>query len=418
MNPSEIRKVLGLALGLLGLALAGGGAGILAGEGPAPAPSAPQGVKSTIKLVPTVLPVPVAAHFGPWAEKPVPPKTRCAGGILEKPQTAFIIADLDGNGRFGDLWSDGLLFMGSRFLLPLEEVTWFGDHQVKFLAVSPDGSEIQLEVTPVEASDVQLAVLRQINAHRVSCGLPPRGLNPELTRACQAHCHYCAINNYFGHPEDKSKPGYTPEGHNAGMASIIHMGMTPEGAVGGFLATFLHRIDLIWPDTNAYGAGSEGRITAINGRVDRRKNLKWGWPVPYPAEFQEGMGLAFAPESPNPIPNEATSPCGFPVTLTFASGKVRGCAAKVFALGNVQPGADWKLPEEGGTEVPGFLSTPEKPAVSMFGDNLRTICLIPKEPLAANCWHRAEFSWQEGGAAARKVWFFKTGAHRLPPRRR
>jgi hypothetical protein len=255
-----------------------------------------------------------------------------------------------------------------------------------------------------------MAALLHLNARRMDAGLPPRPLDEALCRACQAHAHYCAINKYFGHPEEANKPGYTKEGHElGGMNSILSSGKSAIGAVDGFLATFLHRIDEIHPDTDGFGIGNEGAITSINGRTSRRK-IAWTYPVLYPAPEMEDVPIRFENESPNPLPGEhGNKPAGFPVTATFPGGcKVTEAAGEMFAIGPTPPppGSD---PESWpkGTPVECYFSSPEKPAAL---GNLNSICFIGKSMLASNTVHVVRISYSAGGKKESRVWWFKTGA--------
>src|SRR5262249_8085555 len=77
--------------------------------------------------------------------------------------------------------------------------------------------------------ELEAKVLERVNAHRQAAGLAPVLVaDPELARACKAHCNYLVKN--AGHPsvqgagmheEDPKLPGYSAEGHRAGQASVI-----------------------------------------------------------------------------------------------------------------------------------------------------------------------------------------------------
>ncbi len=68
-------------------------------------------------------------------------------------------------------------------------------------------------------------VLQVLNAQRAAHGIPA-GIteNPAWSAGCNAHENYMTLNGYFGHYQDSDKPGYTPEGAEAGSSSVLGYG--------------------------------------------------------------------------------------------------------------------------------------------------------------------------------------------------
>lgn len=81
-----------------------------------------------------------------------------------------------------------------------------------------------LIAAPAAASE-RAPVIEALNAKREAHGIPA-GIteNPSWSAACNAHVNYMNLNDYFGHDEDPSKPGYTPEGARAGKSSVLTSG--------------------------------------------------------------------------------------------------------------------------------------------------------------------------------------------------
>jgi uncharacterized protein YkwD len=91
--------------------------------------------------------------------------------------------------------------------------------------------------------------------------------------------------------------------------------------------------------------------------------------VLFPTRDQKDVPLALpAGEEPNPIPEAKDGRAGFPVTVTFPSGKLpKALTLKLYAAGK---------------EVPAWVSTPDRPANPKYkGHQGSTACLIAKEPL-------------------------------------
>jgi uncharacterized protein YkwD/DNA-directed RNA polymerase subunit RPC12/RpoP len=112
------------------------------------------------------------------------------------------------------------------------------------------------------ADDLETKILSQVNAVRRTAGLSPVRLDSELSRVCQSHARYLAINEsnapertWNVHTEDPKLPGATPEGARAAKASVIAVVLDPQTCVEGWMATLYHRIPILRPDLERVGFG-------------------------------------------------------------------------------------------------------------------------------------------------------------------
>jgi hypothetical protein len=318
-------------------------------------------------------------------------------GVVEKLQ--FYFFDVNGNGRFDDLGVDGLALTNMPFLLPLEERTVIGASEFRW-KVEADGSAVSFRRDPLPLNDGQRQVLIQFNQWRIMNGLPAVTIDERLSDACNKHCEYMERHG-MTHEQDPAKEGYTPEGAEAGKRSCLGE-EGPVRSVHLFYATFYHRLPLIHPGTKAIGVGASARYAAVDG-LTRRDQRAWTYPVIVPAPNSFGHLTHFAHEAPNPLP-EGAKRAGFPITLTFASGKITGATAEL-RLGSAK-----------GAVLETYLSSPEKPANEKRPDNRMAICVIPREPLRAMKTYWVRVAYLIDGEPREHEWRFNTGRGVLPVR--
>jgi len=249
------------------------------------------------------------------------------------------VVDADGDGVWNEPGVDGMCWLGQEWVWPLPAK---GDRwctpgaEVSGFSCGPWGEDATATVRPLATTlPATLPLLRNINDERARIGLPPRPEDAALSAPLQKHCAYMKGQNNLAHEEDKAKPGYSPEGHEAGMNSILGQGTPPERLGTQMVATFYHRQDVIRPGTAGFGLGNDGAYSGIDGR----RNLgawKLQWPVLCPVPGQREVPLAFAPEMPDPINGDKEA--GWPITVYFEKGapklvaaslKVKGQAAEV-----------------------------------------------------------------------------------------
>ena len=253
--------------------------------------------------------------------------------------------------------------------------------------------------------------LALVNGFRAHAGLKPVTLDETLSRGCVAHARYLSLNE--GHPalqglkahdEDMSLAGASKEGQTAGKASDIAIGDTePTDGVESWMATLYHRVPILEPNLRTIGFGcARGRrfgwVTVLNVVTGRDKSPR-PHAVFYPVPDQTDVPLNFpnGGEEPNPIPDDKDGRAGYPITAFFPRG-----ATPTEATG--------KLTNPAGNEIPVWFSSGEKIANPKYPNHQGdTICLIAKDPLAANTTYHVHLQGQVAGKAWEKKWKFTTG---------
>jgi hypothetical protein len=251
-----------------------------------------------------------------------------------------------------------------------------------------------------------LAILKGINEERVELGLTPRGEDVKLSADLQKHCKYMAMNNTLTHPEDKGKPGYSEEGHKAGMRSILGQGHSADGVADGMVRTYFHRQDVIRPNTTAFGVGLEGAFSGIDGRSATTKAPETMWPVLCPVPGQSGVGTTYAKEAPDATPGDTSA--GYPVTVYFGTSnlKLKEGTLKLLVPGAAQLPAGAKAPP--GTPVDCYPFDPQTGASADMTKYQSCVALIPKDPLKVNADYEVSITVEVAGKPWTKTWRFNT----------
>jgi hypothetical protein len=197
------------------------------------------------------------------------------------------------------------------------------------------------EPSPAEVMRLEVAAINRV---RQLVGLLPVIVDEELSKACQAHADYIALND--GHPDleegkiheqNDKLPGASPEGKRAARDSLINRGGEATAGVATFLATFYHRIPLLDPSLSRIGFGlAYARKTATWATVvDVGSERRYERVLVYPPEGATGMPrgsslarfLAGPPQSASAQQVGRSTEWGLPVTLTYRglrlSGEVR-----------------------------------------------------------------------------------------------
>jgi hypothetical protein len=240
--------------------------------------------------------------------------------IVEKD---LLFADIDGNGRFGDLGVDGWIVDSPmyRCFLPLEK-TIVLDRTLVTLRFSDDGVflHFRLETPDLPAvpaglpapaaaaarariQDLEMA-LQNWNRLRLRSGLPPAFLDPDLTRAAMAHAKY--MDRWgMGHDEDAANEGHTAEGAKSGKNSSV--GPAPvQDEIRFCYGSLYHRLMLFHPDLRRVGIGVGEKFSALDG-LSAREPRPWTWPVLIPSPGNDVVPLGFSGEKPAPHPDVLTS---------------------------------------------------------------------------------------------------------------
>lgn len=246
-------------------------------------------------------------------------------------------------------------------------------------------------------------VLARLNALRRTAGLAALPLDDKLTKACQAHAAYLALNaeradrpDFNSNDEDPRLPGFSKEGKKAAAeAQVFSAPANPEAMADSWLASFQGRLVVLDFDAEAVGLGcarGPGKWQAVVlpklPEFSRRRE-----PLLYPADKQKDVPTYYdGGETPDPIPESKDRLAGFPVTATFPEN---------MAVTDVR--AEFS---RNGTAVPFWLSTPQKPVAPDAQRN--TVCLIARRPLQGDSVYTVRLRAKVNRKAWERVWTFRT----------
>ncbi len=342
-----------------------------------------------------------------WKYKKVRFQYRLADGkkLAEKPgvrkgrvdRLNVLFVDVDGDGRFDEEGVDGWALTGMNYVLPLEKTAVIELLRVTW-KVEADGSFVHWRARRVAVDPAQNKTFRQFNYWRLINGLPPVDFDPEVSSWCTEHCAWMEKNGFKHYAEEGDAP-MTEKGELAGRRSMLSQ-EKPGMSVLMTYASFYHRLPLMNPGTRAIGIGHSARYTAIDGKTRVEERL-WSDPVIVPAPGSALQPTHFPPEAPRPYPPQIKQP-GFPITLTFRDGatfsEVRAKLERVV--------------RRGAFPVPVLVSWPGNPANKKRQDNRKTICIIPRAPLAPKSLYRVTLHYKQDGDPHDRRWVFTTGRRR------
>lgn len=319
------------------------------------------------------------------------------------------LVDVDGDGAFNTPGVDGMTWAGNTWLFPLpasEERFCTAALDLTGLALGGLGENVALRGRPLATTvAAALPVLQDTNRERVKLGLCPRPEDAALSADLQKHCAYMRLNDKLGHPEDSGKPGYTPEGHNAGMRSILSMGTPAERVAAMMVETYFHRQDVIRPGTLAFGVGYDGRYGGIDGRTNMGQGT-YRWPILCPVPDQQDIPVAYKKEAPDATPGDERA--GYPITAYFANGKPTLESYQLVAADGPK------------TPIDCYAYDHKTGASAEFSGFQHCVCLIAKEPLNPATTYQVTMAVNHGGTRWEKTWRFTTaeGGNRRQPARK
>lgn len=256
---------------------------------------------------------------------------------------------------------------------------------------------------------VELRVKRRVDLYREAVGLPPVNLDAKLSKGCMEHANYMrlhkdtdAMAGLNAHQQRPKLRGASAAGAACGKAADLFFGVSDlEVAVDGWMATLYHRRPILSPTLERIGVGyarlRDGSYMAALMFVDSHSiDVTGKWPVEYPTDKQSGVPLEFGSEFPNPVPGGGRA--GYPITIQFPPyDKVTGVRAT--------------LVDERGKDVAFYLSDPQHPAMSSFGQ-WGVVCLIPKLPLRPGSRYEVKVDATWNGKPGTWRWSFTTVALR------
>lgn len=328
----------------------------------------------------------------------------------------FVIVDANGNGSYCDEHSDGMAWEGRTWLFPLpgEHERWCSTTmEFSGLVFGPVGEHPTVKGRPLATTvPAALAILKGVNEERVEIGLAPRPEDVKLSAELQKHCRYMAMNNLLTHPEEAGRPGFSEEGHRAGMRSILGRGQSAEMVAIGMVGTYFHRQDVIRPATMAFGVGIEGAFTGIDGRTSMGTAPASYWPVLYPVPGQSGVGTTYGKESPDATPGDPSS--GYPITAYFGTSKLK---LKEWSLKALPPGSLQMPPgprTPAGTPADCYTFDPQSGASADMTRYQSAVCLIAKDPLKVNVDYEVSMTVDVAGTLWARTWRFSTAVAKSP----
>lgn len=188
---------------------------------------------------------------------------------------------------------------------------------------------------PPGATDAQRSAFDRLNEVRERVGAPCGAMIAEINAAAQAHADYGAMNagdaacRSNGHDQTEGCPGFTganfsarlgAAGYSGGSFEIVHFLGDPVRAIDGWLGTLWHRIPLVLPQTDHYGAGFASRFDVMD--FGRRQGVDPEGVWFYPAD---GMRVAGRGGDEVPSPPDAPASCGATqwgtfITIMFGQG--------------------------------------------------------------------------------------------------
>lgn len=275
---------------------------------------------------------------------------------------------------------------------------------------------------PVALDDDARAGVVHLNRVRAAMGLHDVALDPEMSRKAELHARYLAQNagrpeiaGLAAHHQVPTLPGYTPDGAEAGQASVIAFNdaLAP-AAIETWLSTLYHRIPLLRRDVLRIGIGHVGTIHVL--MLDDARSPAEQAPVLFPRPAQRDVPALFSlGEVPEPRPaawfgtmwaDAVAMRSGYPVTVTFDR---RSSISQVRAT---------LADEAGAVEV--AVSSPAAPATSFPQGPV--VAMLPRHPLRAATTYRAMIEYLDRGVPGRLAWEFRTAdpiavdaAHLVPP---
>ena len=339
--------------------------------------------------------------------------------VVQIESETFVIIDAHGDGVYNAAGVAGMAWQGETYFFPLPAASerWCSaTHDFTGFQMGPWGENAAVQGRPlVTTVAAALPVLKGVNDERVKLGLTPRPEDVKLSADLQKHCAYMAANNTLTHPEDKNKPGYSAEGNAAGQRSILGEGTSAPALAIRMVQTYFHRIDVIRPNTAAFGVGYEGKFGGIDGRTNCTTAPANFWPVLCPAPGERDLATTYAKEAPDAIPGEKQA--GYPVTAYFGTDKLKLTSYTLKAVGpaaNAPAAAPPKNTPAAGENVDCHVYDPHTGASSDFTSFQHCVCIIAKEPLKPNVEYEVTLNAEVDGKPWAATWRFSTSGSKSP----
>ena len=297
------------------------------------------------------------------------------------------VVDSDRDGALGSA-GDGLVAPGARTVSPLAGEAWHRDAAVRFektgSGVRDEWSVADLPMPYPDHGD-HGAAWRLLNWRRQQVGVRPADYDPAFEDGIRKHAAYCRRNGFQGHEEEKARAGWTAEGAEAGMNSVLSYpgGRTSFVAeVETQLATLYHRHGVL--------AGGLARSALVMSegmfgmRIARdRETPLASAPVVFPPHGMEEAPRRFHPPGEIPAPWEGPISAGNRgPAIGVALPRLRWCEALP-----APPALVVEPPK--GSPLDGDFHYPGRNPSKVQKDNLECVAITPTAPLAATTTYRA-----------------------------
>lgn len=254
-----------------------------------------------------------------------------------------------------------------------------------------------------------LSTLNRVNYHRALAGVEPLSLQSQISAAAQAHASYLNANNYAGHDESSSLPGYTGQwawdrmtyqGYNyIAAGEVISFGKDAQAGVDALITAIYHRFALLDPGYTETGIGDAAhpvykKCQVINlGRPSGTAAATNTVSI-YPANGQTEVPISFDSDSESPDPMPTLGLVGYPVSIQFSS-------EQSVTLGS------FTLSKNGQSLVTTTLLSPATDS-HIQQSNKKNFSLIPNSLLEADTVYQAAFSATVQGQPYNATWSFTT----------
>jgi uncharacterized protein YkwD len=268
---------------------------------------------------------------------------------------------------------------------------------------------------PAASSDQRSGVER-LNCHRDLMGVAPAYLQSDLSAAAQAHADYIHATDEYGHSQsDPTHPLFTgvdaveraaAQGIDVDpsfdalleVVSFHSDGADSAVSVDDWIDSVYHRAPLALPELGGVGVGSAGVFDVM----ELIAPWEGGSGVDistYPGDGQRGVPVSFDSdrESPDPAPERGV--VGYPVTASFLV-TTAGSGGNPYGI-DVDLEATHLMGPDG--EVPCAILQPSGDALL-----LRTVALLPHEPLAGGEVYTATVVATLPSGTVEQVWSFTT----------
>lgn len=314
----------------------------------------------------------------------------------------FIDADL--NGAHFDEGLDYVLFNAGRYAFPFYRSMPLPDGQYTF---EPNkGGPLKFTRNAIAIPEQARQLQNGLNKIRMDFGLFPTACDAAFSTKCQKHAEYMRLNGKISHDEKSGNPGYSKEGHDAGMSSEVTMIGDLDSVAFSLFDTPLHGFDLRapWFTQSAFGATEGYGVVRILGVKPRA--MPFVAPAVFPPNNAINVPVSWARETPDPRIDPSKGN-GYPITIYFRWCDL-GNPAKMSAKLEALDGESWsELP----CQVTYNVATLSQAGRGVYSKAC-PVFVLPHDALASETLHRLTITYPGGKSGETLLTCFKTGSAR------